>query len=122
MIYVNNPEIRGFFRLDKSGREGFLVVFTAGERGTEESRFPADNITGERAGELLRAAIGADVDFEITLVAKWLAVCDNAQSYSKGRVLIAGDAAHTGMWNCSILEQSRVLISYYSNASRWLRW
>lgn len=96
VIYVNNPTVRGFFRLDKNGREGFLVVNTAGEQGTKESRYPADDITDERAAELLRTAIGADVDFEITLIAKWQAVCDVAEDFSDrtGRVLLAGDCAH----------------------------
>jgi len=97
VIYVNNPTVRGFFRLDKSGREGFLVVNTAGEQGSKESRYPADDITDERAAELLHAAIGADVDFKITLIAKWQAVCDVAEKYvdPTGRILLAGDSAHT---------------------------
>lgn len=97
VIYVNNPEIRGFFRLDKNGREGFLVVFTAGEQGTEASRFPADGITDEKARGMLRSAIGADIEFEVTLVAKWQAVCDTAERFvdPTGRVILAGDSAAT---------------------------
>lgn len=95
VIYINNPTVRGFFRIDKSGQQGFLVVNTAGPRGTEESRFPADTITNERAEELLRAAIGADIPIEIELIAKWRAVCDNAEKYNKGRVFLCGDSAHT---------------------------
>lgn len=95
VIYVNNPEVRGFFRLDKTGREGFLAVNTAGERGTEASRFPGKDITNERASDILRAAIGADVDFEITLLSPWSAVCDVAERFQDGRIILAGDAAHT---------------------------
>ncbi|KAK4901213.1 hypothetical protein LTR27_001770 [Elasticomyces elasticus] len=95
VIYVNNDEIRGFFRLDKTGREGFLVVNTAGKQGTEESRHPGKDITNERASEILRAAIGADVGFEITLLSPWRAVCDVAERFQIDRVLLAGDAAHT---------------------------
>ncbi|CAD6591652.1 MAG: hypothetical protein ASARMPRED_005533 [Alectoria sarmentosa] len=95
VIYVNNDTVRGFFRIDKSGREGFLVINTAGERGTERSRYPADNITDERAQEMLRAAVGADIDFKITLISPWRAVCDNAERYSQKRVLLVGDAAAT---------------------------
>ncbi len=96
VIYVNNPEVRGFFRLDKDGREGFFVVNTAGKQGSEESRYPADNMTEERAAQLLRAAIGANTPFKITHVAKWRAVCDVSDRYvdDSGRVLLAGDAAH----------------------------
>lgn len=95
VIYVNNDTVRGFFRIDKSGREGFLVINTAGERGTERSRYPADNLTDERAQDMLRAAVGADIDFKITLISPWRAVCDNAKRYSQGRVLLVGDAAAT---------------------------
>ncbi|KAF2087996.1 hypothetical protein K490DRAFT_6186, partial [Saccharata proteae CBS 121410] len=95
VIYINNEKLRGFIRIDKTGKQGFLVVISAGPKGTEESRFPADDITDERAAELLRAAIGADVPFDIDLIHKWRAVCDCAERFSKGRVLLAGDAAHT---------------------------
>lgn len=94
VIYVNNEKVRGFFRLDKTGTEGFLVVNTYGVRGSEESRFPADGITDERAKVMLQEAIGADVDLKITHVSPWNAVCDCAIHFNKGRVLLAGDAAH----------------------------
>lgn len=99
VIYVNNEHLRGFFRLDKKGREGFLVVNTYGKRGTEESRRPADGITNEKAAEMLRNAIGADVEFTITHLSPWRAVCDVAEKLASGRVLLAGDAAHTGVPN-----------------------
>lgn len=40
--------------------------------------------------------MGADVEFKITLVSKWQAVCDVAETFvdSTRRVLLAGDAAH----------------------------
>ncbi|KAK0287961.1 hypothetical protein LTR35_003433 [Friedmanniomyces endolithicus] len=94
VIYVNNPVIRGFFRLDKTGREGFLAVNTAGVRGSEASRYPGKDISNEQARDILRAAIGADVDFEITLLSPWSAVCDVAERFQDGRILLAGDAAH----------------------------
>ena len=79
MIYVNNKTLRGFYRIDKDGQSGFLVVFTAGEQGTEASRYPADGITNEKAKELLIAAIGADVECTIDLVMPWSAVSENAE-------------------------------------------
>jgi len=93
--HVLHQYARLTLNLDKNGTEGFLVVFTVGKQGTEESRFPADGITQEKAGEYLRAAIGAVVDFEVTLISKWRAVCDIAKEFRKGRVYLAGDAAHT---------------------------
>lgn len=94
VIYVNNEMVRGFFRLDKTGTEGFLVVNTYGVRGSEESRFPADGITDEKAKVMLQEAVGADVDCEITHISPWNAICDCATHFSKNRVLLAGDAAH----------------------------
>lgn len=71
VVYIDNELVQGSIRIDKSGKQGFLVVNTAGKQGTEEGRFPVDGITVERAAELLRAAFGVDVDFEIELIAKW---------------------------------------------------
>ena len=31
VMYVHNPELRGFFRLDRTGGTGFLVINTVGE-------------------------------------------------------------------------------------------
>lgn len=80
MIYVNNKTLRGFYRIDKDGQSGFLVVFTAGPQGYESSRYPADGITNEKAKELLLAAIGEDIDCTIDLVMPWSAVSENAES------------------------------------------
>jgi hypothetical protein len=80
VIYVNNETLRGFYRIDKDGQSGFLVVFTAGPQGTEESRYPADGITDEKAKGLLLAAIGADVECTIDLVMPWSAISENAES------------------------------------------
>lgn len=80
VIYVNNKTLRGFYRIDKDGQSGFLVVFTAGPPGSEGSRYPADGITNEKAKELLLAAIGADVECKIDLVMPWSATSENAES------------------------------------------
>ena len=64
VIYVHDDTVRGFFRIDKSGPEGFLVINTSGERGTERSRYPDDDLTDEGAQEMLRAAVGNDNDFK----------------------------------------------------------
>ncbi|KAL9088471.1 MAG: hypothetical protein Q9165_006195 [Trypethelium subeluteriae] len=95
VIYLNNPSVRGFFRIDRKGQEGFLVIFAAGEPGTKESRFPANNVTDKQASEYLRASIGDEsIQFQIDFIAKWRAACDNAQRYNVGRVILAGDPAH----------------------------
>ncbi|HEX6467698.1 MAG TPA: FAD-dependent monooxygenase [Streptosporangiaceae bacterium] len=102
--YVTNPMLRGFFRLDRSGNAGFLVVNLVGDTSRPEviSAYPwapwanvAEGITEERALGLLRAAIGVpDMPVVIKDVAPWQAIADVAERYREGRVFLAGDAAH----------------------------
>jgi 2-polyprenyl-6-methoxyphenol hydroxylase-like FAD-dependent oxidoreductase len=102
--YVTNPMMRGFFRLDRSGNAGFLVVNLVGDTSRPEivAAYPwapwanvAEGITEERALELLRAAIGVPgMPVVIKDVATWQAIADVAERYQEGRVFLAGDAAH----------------------------
>jgi 2-polyprenyl-6-methoxyphenol hydroxylase-like FAD-dependent oxidoreductase len=102
--YVTNPVLRGFFRLDRTGNRGFLVVNLIGDTARPEiiEAYPdapwanvASTITYARALELLRAAIGVpEIPVVVDDVAKWRAIADNAEHYRKGRVFLAGDAAH----------------------------
>ncbi|HVW18067.1 MAG TPA: FAD-dependent monooxygenase, partial [Solirubrobacteraceae bacterium] len=105
VIYVTNPVLRGFFRLNRSAGSGFLVVNLIGDIARPEivAQYPdapwanvAEVVTPERAEYLLRAAIGVpDFPVEIVDVATWRAVADSAERYGDGRVFLAGDAAHT---------------------------
>ena len=102
--YVTNPLMRGFFRLDRSGNAGFLVVNLVGDTSRPEivAAFPsapwanvAEGITEQRALELLRAAIGVpDIDVVIDDIATWRAEANCADRFGDGRVFLAGDAAH----------------------------
>jgi 2-polyprenyl-6-methoxyphenol hydroxylase-like FAD-dependent oxidoreductase len=102
--YVTNPVLRGFFRLDRSGNGGFLVVNLVGDTARPEivAAYPdapwanvAAGITEERALELLRAAIGVPgMPLVIEDIAPWQAVADVAERYADGRIFLAGDAAH----------------------------
>ncbi|HET9974848.1 MAG TPA: FAD-dependent monooxygenase [Streptosporangiaceae bacterium] len=102
--YVTNPLLRGFFRLDRSGNAGFLVVNLVGDTSRPEivAAFPdapwarvAEGITEQRATELLRAAIGIpDVGVVIENIAIWRAEANCADRFRAGRVFLAGDAAH----------------------------
>jgi 2-polyprenyl-6-methoxyphenol hydroxylase-like FAD-dependent oxidoreductase len=103
--YVTNPVLRGFFRLDRTGNRGFLVVNLVGDTARPEivAAYPdapwanvAETIDEQRALELLRAAIGVpDIPVVVEDVATWRAVADSAERYQDGRVFLAGDAAHT---------------------------
>jgi hypothetical protein len=103
--YVTNPVLRGFFRLDRTGNRGFLVVNLVGDTARPEiiAAYPtapwanvAETIDEARALELLRAAIGVpEIPVTIEDIATWRAVADSAERYCRGRVFLAGDAAHT---------------------------
>jgi 2-polyprenyl-6-methoxyphenol hydroxylase-like FAD-dependent oxidoreductase len=96
VIYVTNDKLRGFFRLEKSGQGGFLVVFTVGDITHPRARFVADEITDAEAVQLVRDAVGDDsLQVHIEAIDKWRAVADNAATYQRGRIFLAGDAAHT---------------------------
>jgi 2-polyprenyl-6-methoxyphenol hydroxylase-like FAD-dependent oxidoreductase len=102
--YVTNSLMRGFFRLDRSGNAGFLVVNLVGDTSRPEivAAFPsapwarvAEGITEQRALELLRAAIGIpDIPVVIENIATWRAEANCADRFRDGRVFLAGDAAH----------------------------
>ncbi len=96
VIYVNNPQVRGFFRLEKTGLGGFLVVFTVGDINEPGARFVADTITDEMAVQLVRDAVGdPDLKVDVLDVDKWRAVAEAASTFQSGRIFLAGDAAHT---------------------------
>jgi hypothetical protein len=95
VIYVHNPELRGFFRLDRTGGTGFLVINTVGRDVTQDSAVDVQSgLTHERAREYLRTAIGADIPMEIVDVSNWHAEANWAERLQAGRVFLAGDAAH----------------------------
>jgi 2-polyprenyl-6-methoxyphenol hydroxylase-like FAD-dependent oxidoreductase len=96
VIYVHNPQLRGFFRLDRTGGTGFLVINTVGEDVTRpEAINVSDTVTEERARALLQTAIGSpDVPAEILDIAHWRAEATVATRMREGDVFLAGDAAH----------------------------
>jgi 2-polyprenyl-6-methoxyphenol hydroxylase-like FAD-dependent oxidoreductase len=95
VIYVLNSDQRGFFRFEAGGKRGFLVVNTLGDLALPGAKDVAGDISPERCIALVRSAIGVpDMAVEIEDVAVWKAVAECADAYRKGRVFIAGDAAH----------------------------
>jgi 2-polyprenyl-6-methoxyphenol hydroxylase-like FAD-dependent oxidoreductase len=95
VLYVHNPKLRGFFRLDRAGGTGFLVINTVGEDVTQDSAVDVQaGLTQERALEFLRTAIGTDMPMEIVNIAPWRAEANCAERLQAGRVFLAGDAAH----------------------------
>ncbi len=96
VIYVTNDKVRGFFRLEKTGLGGFLVVFLAGDTSQPESRWVADVIDDAMAVQIVRDAVGDQaLDVKIEDVAKWRSVAEAAEAFQRGRIFLGGDAAHT---------------------------
>lgn len=95
VIYVFNPRLRGFFRFDKPGTSGFLVVNTLGDPRAPGALDVTADLTTEGARELVRTAIGVpDIAVEVDDIAPWEATADLADRYRVGRILLAGDAVH----------------------------
>jgi 2-polyprenyl-6-methoxyphenol hydroxylase-like FAD-dependent oxidoreductase len=95
VVYVGNPHLGGFFRLDKDQNSGFLVVNTAGDTSKPESSSPANDVREETLIAHVRHAAGVDdVPVTITGVARWRATSDVARRFRDRRVFLAGDSAH----------------------------
>ena len=94
VIYVNHPQLRGFFRIEKPFDSGFLAVNAIGDPANPITNV-ADGLTEERARDWVRLALGSgDVPITIENVMPWNAEANWAERYQHGRVFIAGDAAH----------------------------
>lgn len=87
---VKNDEVDGVLGHDDSLRQGTLIVTYDPARGES-----ADDITTERATELVHAAIGdPDLPVEIRSVLPWEMAALVAERFAAGRVFLVGDAAH----------------------------
>ena len=93
--YVTSPDVRGFFRFERTGTSGFFVVNTLGDPTRPGALDVTRELTTERAAWFVRAAIGVpDIPVQIDDVAEWTATADSAERYQAGRIFLAGDAAH----------------------------
>lgn len=95
VIYVNNSEVNGGFRLENQGQNGIAMINRAGGRND----FPEGSVTLEQARQYVQSLSGLpdDAGLKVESVSYWTMtsyVADRLQSH-KGRVFIAGDAAHT---------------------------
>ncbi len=97
IIYVNNPVLGGFFRLEKGSGRGFLVVNTVGDPNAdpEAAANAAVDISEARQIELVRASAGdPDLKVELEGCARWRCTSDVAERFQEGRIFFAGDSAH----------------------------
>jgi 2-polyprenyl-6-methoxyphenol hydroxylase-like FAD-dependent oxidoreductase len=94
IIMVVNPTLRGFFRIEKPYQSGFLAVNTLGNPDHPDTDVTR-GLNEQRSRELVQAALGtADVPVTIENVMPWQSTADVADSFTQGRVFLAGDAAH----------------------------
>ncbi|KAH6618440.1 FAD binding domain-containing protein [Boeremia exigua] len=95
VVYVLNSDVSGGFRLENQGKAAIVMLNRAGGRDD----FPEGSVSPEEARRFVYALSGLpeDMDLEIQKCSYWTMTSYNAdrlQSHG-GRVLIAGDAAHT---------------------------
>jgi 2-polyprenyl-6-methoxyphenol hydroxylase-like FAD-dependent oxidoreductase len=106
VVYVNHPQLRGFFRFEKPFDRGVLVVNTLGDP-TRPNVDVSAGLTTDVALQLVRTAIGsADIPVTIENVMHWQATANTAERFRSGHIFIAGDAAHvmppTGGWGGNV--------------------
>jgi 2-polyprenyl-6-methoxyphenol hydroxylase-like FAD-dependent oxidoreductase len=97
LIYVNNPSLRGFFRLNRAATAGFLGVNIVGDPAIdpEAAVNAATDVSEARLIELVRAGVGKpDLAVKIDGYSRWRATASVARRLRGGRIFIAGDAAH----------------------------
>jgi 2-polyprenyl-6-methoxyphenol hydroxylase-like FAD-dependent oxidoreductase len=93
VILVRNPTFRGFFRIEKPYRSGFLIVHMLGDPDR-----PVTDIwdrTEAQCVELIHAGLGVD-DVAVTIddIQRWECRADVADRLTHGRIFLVGDAAH----------------------------
>ncbi len=97
IVYVNNPILGGFFRMNRAAQEGFLGVNTVGDPKVDPVAAcnASADVSERRLIELVRAGIGVpDLPMKINGTTRWRATALVAKTFQDGRILLAGDAAH----------------------------
>ena len=96
VVYVNHPALMGFFRFSYAGDSGFLAVFATLGPGGARNTHVGDDVSDAQCADLVRTALGSEpgLPVEIESVQRWSAMAATAESFQRGRVFLAGDAAH----------------------------
>jgi 2-polyprenyl-6-methoxyphenol hydroxylase-like FAD-dependent oxidoreductase len=97
IIYVNNPVLCGFFRMNRAGKAGFLAVNIVGDpsRDPQAAANVATDVSEGRLIEMVRAGAGVpDLPVRIDGFTRWRASACVAEKWRDGRIFIVGDAAH----------------------------
>ena len=97
LIYVNNPVLHGFFRLNRSAQAGFFAINTLGDPklDPQAAANAVVDLSEGRLIDLVRTAVGdPNLAVRIDGYTRWRATANVAQKFQDNRVFIAGDAAH----------------------------
>jgi 2-polyprenyl-6-methoxyphenol hydroxylase-like FAD-dependent oxidoreductase len=97
IIYVSNPTLGGFFRMNRAAQAGFLAVNIVGDptRDAQAASNAAADMSEGRLIELVRAGVGVpDLPVRIDGCTRWRATASVAQRFHDNRIFIVGDAAH----------------------------
>jgi len=97
IIYVSNPQLSGFFRMNRSAQTGFLGVNTVGDYQLDPQAAinAAADVSESRLIELVRLAAGVpDLKVRIDGCSRWRAATSVAQVFRDRRTFLIGDAAH----------------------------
>jgi 2-polyprenyl-6-methoxyphenol hydroxylase-like FAD-dependent oxidoreductase len=94
VIYVINPVLRGFFRIEIPFTSGFLAVTAVGDPEHPNTDV-STGLTDQGCLELLHAALGVDdIPIQIKDVMRWESEANTAERFREGNIFLVGDAAH----------------------------
>lgn len=97
IIYVSNPVVGGFFRMNRTAQAGFFAVNIVGDPKVdpEGAANASADVSEARLVELVRAGVGVpDLPVRIDGMTRWRATACVAEKFQVRRIFIAGDAAH----------------------------
>jgi len=97
IIYIKNPVLSGFFRMNRTARQGFLAVNSVGDPQADPAAAAnaAADVSEARLLQLVRAGVGvADLPVQLEGISRWRATTSVAEKFRERRVFIVGDAAH----------------------------
>jgi len=97
IIYVSNPAVGGFFRMNRTSQAGFFAVNIVGDPQVDPQAAAnaSADVSEARLVELVRAGVGvADLAVKIDGMTRWRATACVAQKLQDQRIFIVGDAAH----------------------------
>ncbi|TID17558.1 FAD binding domain-containing protein [Venturia nashicola] len=87
--WILDPATSGFLiGYDLAGNQVIISNF-------DPKKHPVESWTTEHAREVVAAAIGKDVPFDLLSFRPWVLSRKVANQYSQGRIILAGDAAHS---------------------------